>query len=52
MKYVCELCGAQLRVDRDVDDDRTFDRVVNKHRATECTGTFVGDEPAYAQRKA
>lgn len=57
MKYVCELCGQMLRVDRDLDDDRFFERAVRRHVAVECPKQFAEEriwvapsEPAAAPR--
>ncbi|GAC1503934.1 MAG: hypothetical protein NVS1B14_09610 [Vulcanimicrobiaceae bacterium] len=44
MKYVCQQCGQQLSVDRDIDDDRTFDYVVGLHQQRDCPGTFAAEE--------
>lgn len=40
MKYVCSACGTMLTVDRDIDDDRTVDAAIAKHRVTACPGKF------------
>ena len=50
MKYVCEHCGDQLPVDRDVDNDQMFDYVVGRHLFTECPRKFTGETLAPAQR--
>lgn len=44
MKYVCTQCGRMLPVDRDLDDDRTFDYVVARHCEVECPHAFVSVE--------
>ncbi len=44
MKYVCQQCGRQLSVDRDIDDDRTFDYVVGLHQQRDCPGTFAAED--------
>jgi DNA-directed RNA polymerase subunit RPC12/RpoP len=44
VKYVCDRCGAQLAVDRDLDDDRTFERAREMHLRRECPGDFVEPE--------
>lgn len=43
MKYVCSTCGAMLSVDRDLDDDRTVDSVISRHRFGECPGDFPSE---------
>jgi len=43
MKYVCSTCGAMLPVDRDLDDDRTVESVISRHRFGECPGDFPLD---------
>lgn len=45
MKYVCDRCGKQLPVDRDVDEDSAFEAVLNRHRLGECPGEFVNESP-------
>ena len=41
VKYVCTYCGKMLPVDRDIDEDRTFEYVVAKHDQTECPHEFL-----------
>ena len=41
MKYVCTECGKMLSVDRDVDEDRTFDFELYRHRKMECPRAFT-----------
>jgi len=43
MKYVCSTCGSILSIDRDVDDDRTFESLLERHRRMECSGYFPED---------
>lgn len=52
MKYVCEHCGEQLPVDRDVDNDQTFDYVVGRHQFARCPRSFTGDNIAPAARES
>ncbi len=58
MKYVCDLCGSQLSVDRDLDDDRTFEYERNRHLVQSCPRKFTSDEsaesgglPRYAEQR-
>lgn len=54
MKYVCDRCGQMLRVDRDLDDDRAFERALLGHRYI-CPNEFIDDRlfaPAPEQRPA
>jgi DNA-directed RNA polymerase subunit RPC12/RpoP len=43
MKYVCDRCGKQLPVDRDVDEDSAFEAVLDSHRGRECPGEFLNE---------
>jgi len=47
MKYVCSTCGEMLPVDRDLDDDRTVDSVISRHRYVECPGDFPSESTSY-----
>ncbi len=40
MKYVCYPCGIMLRVDKDIDDDRSVEAAIAHHRAYTCPGKF------------
>lgn len=44
MKYVCTYCGKMLPIDRDLDDDRTFERVLEKHNRIDCPHEFLTSE--------
>ena len=50
MKYVCIQCGRMLRVDRDLDDDRTFEYIVALHNETECPHAFLPNEDNSVER--
>ena len=43
MKYICDLCGTQLPVDRDIDDDRHFQSVRDNHLAVDCPRAFLDE---------
>lgn len=50
MKYICTYCGKMLPVDRDIDEDRTFDYIVMKHNQAECPHDFLtADEMPWMQ---
>jgi DNA-directed RNA polymerase subunit RPC12/RpoP len=51
MKYVCIQCGRILPVDRDLDDDRTFESVLARHDAVECPHAFLSGEETWLQLK-
>lgn len=42
MKYVCDKCGVQLPVDRDVDEDAVFSQYLDRHRR-ECANAFENE---------
>ena len=44
MKYVCTYCGKILPIDRDIDDDRTFEDVVDRHMKSDCPRKFLSSE--------
>jgi len=44
VKYVCTYCGETLPVDRDIDEDRTFEYAVLKHNQAECPREFVNSD--------
>ncbi|MFN2527374.1 MAG: hypothetical protein ABR584_01485 [Candidatus Baltobacteraceae bacterium] len=52
MKYVCTFCGLQLRIDHDIDDERTITGAIAEHRAYACPGTLdaASDAPAVRLR--
>ena len=50
MKYVCYKCGSQLRIDRDIDDDRYFDEIKERHDSIECPKVFINEEPLFRRK--
>jgi len=44
LKHVCIQCGEMLPVDRDLDDDRTFEYVVARHNDLECPHGFSASD--------
>jgi|GEM_PF-4976872 len=45
MKYVCDMCGSMLSVDRDLDDDRIVSTAIDDHRTRVCAGQFEDTAP-------
>ncbi len=52
MKYVCSMCGTQLRVDKDLDEDRVVEAVISEHRVKTCAGRFEDALTSFSWRSA
>ncbi|GAC1390121.1 MAG: hypothetical protein NVSMB31_06740 [Vulcanimicrobiaceae bacterium] len=46
MKYVCECCGKQLRIERGFDEDAVFEQKLQYHLDRECPKGF-NDTPVW-----
>ncbi len=53
--YVCCECGSLLRVDRDLDEETKYRRIISEHERYFCSRTLSNDEtsfkPAYSISK-